>query len=368
MFRIILTSTNRLYHPGDTITGRLLVDVNYPKSFNQIAVIFIGSCYVRLTREGPNARGESVVDHYTSSEAYVDLVAPLWNSQQSPDGKLPPGQYNWPFSFNLPPTAPSSFEGSVSNIRYSLVAGNMVTDTKLQYRVEQRIDMQELMKITDYPRWLTPVHQQVCEDEERVRYLCCTSRCDPVAMTVTVPKTGFYLGESFQLHASLENGTRSRCIQMTALVEKEVCYHAEGRRDCERETILQVESDWIEPQEIRNWDPTLTIPTTENISVITTYITVCYTLYIAYGWPTRRIACIPLQLGNCQDEEETAPTVQSEPPQQPAATHPPSPQPLPPPPVPQYPPIAPQSPPPAPPPPPLPFAEYSPPLGSQLTD
>ena len=83
---------------------------------------------------------------------------------------------------------------------------------------------------------------------------------------------------------------------------------------------------------------------------------------------TKNTVCIRLQPCNCQDEEETGPTVQSEPSQQPAATHPPSPQPLPPPPVPQYPPIAPQSPPPAPPPPPLPFAEYSPPLGSQLTD
>ena len=239
MFRIILTSTNRLYHPGDTITGRLLVDVNEPKSYNQIIVKLLGSSYVHLTttRTVCSVRGDLVedeteyIDDHISSKTFVDLVAPLWNSQQSPDGKLPPGQYNWPFSFNIPPTVPSSFEGSVGNIRYSLEAGNMVTDTKLEYRVEQVIDVQQLVKITD-PRWLTPVHQQVCEDEERVRFLCCTSRSDPVSMTVTVPKTGFYLGESFQLHASLENGTHSHCIQMTALLEKTVNYHAKRQREC----------------------------------------------------------------------------------------------------------------------------------------
>jgi hypothetical protein len=319
---LVQSAPNQSYYPGSTITGSLLLDVDEPKSFNQILIQFSGRSYVHWTEsrtEGSGDNQRTVTYTYSSTEPYVDLVAPLWNSQQSPDGKLPPGQYNWPFSFNLPPTAPSSFEGSVGNIRYSLV-GKIVTGLlKFNHVVELRIPVQQLVKITD-PRLLQPVRQEV---QKRICCLCCAS--GPIVMTVAVPKTGFCIGEPFQLHTSLENGS-SRRLTINATITQRVVYYAQGHTRLGGKALLNIASDEIEPRDTRNWDPTITIPT-EGVDTI--HETSCRNIKVTY---TLNVVCriprafnlslaFPIQLGNCRDEQQTAP---AGPPQQPAAVYPPA--------------------------------------------
>ena len=128
---LVQTTPNQPFYPGSTITGSLLLDVDEPKSYNQIFIHFSGRSYVHWTEThttgttGSNGN-QRETRHFRSSETYVDVVTTLWNSEESPDGKLAPGHYNWVFNINIPPTAPSSFEGSVGHIRYSLV-GKIVT-------------------------------------------------------------------------------------------------------------------------------------------------------------------------------------------------------------------------------------------------
>jgi hypothetical protein len=327
---LVQSAPNQSYYPGSTITGSLLLDVDEPKSFNQILIQFSGRSYVHWTEsrtEGSGDNQRTVTYTYSSTEPYVDLVAPLWNSQQSPDGKLPPGQYNWPFSFNLPPTAPSSFEGSVGNIRYSLV-GKIVTGLlKFNHSVELRIPVQQLVKITD-PRLLQPVRQEV---QKTICCLCCAS--GPIVMTVAVPKTGFCIGEPFQLHASLENGSNRR-LTMNASIAQRVVYYAQGHRHFGGKTLLSIGSDEIEPQASRNWDPTITIPTNDVEIIHETScrnIGVTYTLHVTCQVPRAFDLSIPIpiQLGNCRDEQTTvaAPPPQPGPPQQPQDAYPPPPEP-----------------------------------------
>ena len=339
---IALNSYKSNYHSGDTITGKLLLDTSEAKSYSQIAVKFCGSSCVTITetRTFEEAYHDRLYEReevyeYTSSDTFGNVVVPLWSSQQSPDGNLTPGQYNWPFSLTVPLTVPTSFEGSVGNttnegctgyIRYYLMAGNMVSDTEIEKEVEQNIHVQELVKITD-PRWLQPVHKQMVDKQKIVhRYLCCFSRSelvDHISMTVTLPKTGFYLGESFQLHAFLKNGSEYACVTMSVRIEKLVGYYAQGISRCDTETILSIESDWIEPQESMNWDPTITIPQCEFVTTTKAEnLKVGYTLCVDHLGPGRRgKVCIPLQLGNdWQDEQQAVSTVQPEPPEQQAVS------------------------------------------------
>ena len=339
---LVQSAPNQPYYPGSTITGNLLLDVDEPKSYNQIVVQFSGRSHVHWTEsrtEGSGDNQRTVTYTYTSTEPYVDLVAPLWNKQQSPGGNLAPGQYSWPFSFTVPPTAPSSFEGSVGNIRYSLV-GKIVTGLlKFNHSVEVQIPVQQLVKITD-PRLLQPVRQEV---QKKLCCLCCAS--GPIVLTVALPKTGFCIGEPFQLHASLENGSNRRGLIMNASITQRVAYFAQGHTNWGGKTLLNIASEEIEPQSSRNWDPTITIPT-EGVSII--HETSCHNIKVTY---ILNVICripralnlsmgFPIQLGNCRDQQQTAPAVQPGPPQQPAAAYPPPLQPGPPPLAPYQPPAA----------------------------
>ena len=328
---LVQSAPNQAYYPGSTITGSLLLDVDESKSYNQILIQFAGSSYVHWTESrttGSRGNRRRVTRSYTSTQSYVDLTAPLWDSQQSPDGKLAPGQYNWPFSFNIPPNAPSSFEGSVGYIRYSLV-GKIVTGLlKFNHSVELRVPVQQLVKISD-PRLLQPVRQEV---QKTVCCLCCAS--GPIVLTVALPKTGFCIGESLQLHASLENGS-NRHVSMSASIIKNIVFHAQARRKFGGKTFIEITSDEIEPHASHDWDPTIEIPTTD-VDII--HETSCSNIKVVYSLAvTCRIpqalnlsTAVRIHLGNCSDQELTvndcATTTQPSTLQQPAVqpTMPPS--------------------------------------------
>ena len=322
------STPNQVYYSGDTITGSLLLDVDEPKRCNKILIQFIGSSYVHFTLfyttgHGQYQRTES--RNYSSNERYVNLTAPLWNSQQSFDGWLAPGQYSWPFTFNIPASAPSSFESQNGDIRYRLVGKIVTGQLQSDQSVELRVPVRQLVKISD-PRLFLAVRK---ETQTKVCCLCCAS--GPIVLTVTVPKTGFCLGESFQLHALVENGSNRR-LRVVANFGEHIAYFAEGRSYSGGKTLGSVGSDEIEPRSSRNWDPTIKIP--QNTDIV--HKTSCRNINVTYSLTV--ICEIPrsidlyvdykLEFGNCRDEDQTegAPPATG-PPQQATATYPPPAQP-----------------------------------------
>ena len=316
---LVQETSNHVYYSGSAITGNLLLDTDEPKNYKQISVHFNGKSYVHWTEtrtEGSGDNQRTVTDSFTSSESYVDLISTVWSSQQSPDGKLAPGQYSWPFRFNIPPTAPSSFEGTVGHIRYNLIGR---IGTGLLKLVEVQIPVQQLVRITD-PRLLQPQRKEI---QKTVCCMCCASQ--PIILTVAVPKTGFCIGESFQLHVSLENGSARRVFMMVNLTRK-VTFFAEGNRTWRTKILLSIQSDRIEAHGIRNWDPTIEIPISDVPIVHDNYcsnIKVTYTLTIYCRIPRAFNLTIefPLQFGNCR--EEVSGHTQQEASPQPTGVYPP---------------------------------------------
>ena len=284
----IRLSSNQVYHPGSTVTGSLLLDIDEPKKYKQILVQFSGKSFVRW--------GESN-GHQTKNCVSINGVAPLWDSRQSPDGKLPPGQYNWPFCFAIPPSAPSSFEGELGNIRYMLVGRIVNGALKLNHDVTALIAVQQLVKITD-PCLLQPVRKEV----QKTGYLFCTSQ--PIIMSVVIPKTGFYIGESFQLHVSLENGS-NRQVYLTATLKEYVTYYASGRSRRISRSLYVIRTSNIERQQTADVDKTIMIPLADmdimdkpsygNIRVMHCIKVTCH-IPLAYNLSTT----IPLELANCR--------------------------------------------------------------------
>ena len=289
-FRIQLN--NQVYHPGATVTGSLLLDTDQPKSYKQILVHFSGRSYVRWRESDGQGSRECV-----SGESYFDSFIPLWDSQQSPEGKLPPGQYCWPFTFVIPPSVPSSFEGKFGNIRYMLAGGIVNSALKPNHKVMKLIQIQQLLQITD-PRLLQPVRTEV---QKTVGCLCCTSQ--PIVLTVAVPKTGFCIGDSIQLHVSLENGS-NRQLTLTVNLKEQITFFARGRHRLISKSLYGCRTNVIERRKTADLDTTIVIPTIDtdiiqnnscgNIKVIHCVEITCHIPYTI----TNLSAIIPLQLAN----------------------------------------------------------------------
>lgn len=320
--QISLTGSNKVHYSGNTITGNVLLDVNKNKSYQRISIQFTGRSLVSWTGK----RAESVENlsddddrrprrssnlPCTATESYVNVVTTLWKSQNN--GKLTPDQYSWPFSFDIPQSAPSSFEGTVGNIRYTLVGQIVSGKTKVtsDHSVELQIPVQQIVKITN-PRLLQPMHQEV---QKTIESLCCSSQ--PIVMSVSVPKTGFDVGESFHLLVSLENGSGRR-ITISAVIKQLVTYIAQGgQQNTNEKTLVMIESNQMPARAIRNWDPTIEIPAADII-----YETACNNIKITHTLTiTGKIfnslnlfTFFPIQIGNCdQIQTEAALAVQPTP-------------------------------------------------------
>ena len=314
---LVQERADQAYYPGASVTGNLLLDVTEPKNYKQISIRFLGTAYVHWTERHTTGSGNhrrTTTRSYTASEPYVDQALALWSSEQSPGGVLAPAQYNWPFSFGIPPNAPSSFEGSVGYIRFSLEGRVGTGLLKFDHVVEVRIPVLQLVSITD-PRLLQPQRQ---ETQKTVCCLCCAS--GPVILNVSVPKTGFCIGELFPLHVSIENGS-SRQVTLSALITQRVIYTARGHRRFGGKTLISIGSDLIEPHATRNWDPSVQVPPAEIVHESSCHIIqVSYSLTVSAQIPRalNLTTTFPIELGNVQqqgDQSRPPPATSLPPPQ-----------------------------------------------------
>ena len=227
----------------------MLLDVTEPKSYKYVSIKFVGRSYVYWV--------VPKVGTYRSVQPFTNQDLMLWTCQQAPDGKLPAAEYSWPFSFAVPPLAPTSFEGTIrraeGNIRYWLEARVGTGPLKFDHVAEVVVPVQQLVKITD-PRLLLPMR---VEAEKTLCCLCCAS--GPITLNASIPKTGFCLRESFTLHVCSENGS-SRRITLEASIHQWMIYKVQSHHCVGKKTLAKYKSDPIEPRSSREWDPTIEIP------------------------------------------------------------------------------------------------------------
>ena len=288
---LVQVRTDQIYFTGSSITGSLLLSVTEPKDYEHVSIRFVGKAHVRWT-----------VDKTTwdVTEPYIDGKIILWSSDQSPDGKLDPGEYNWPFTFTIPPNVPSSFEGTVGNIRYSLEGRIRTGLMKFDHKVEVRIPVQQVVSITN-PQLLEPVRQEV---QKTVCCLCCAS--GPVVLNVAVPKAGFCIGESFPVHVTIENGS-SRQVTLRVAINQRVVYTAGRNHTFSNKVLSTIGSDLIEAHATRDWDPSVQVPPVPIFQESSCkIIRVIYSLVTSAQIPQalNLHATIPIQLSNLQQQGE----------------------------------------------------------------
>lgn len=220
------------------------------KSFKYIEVTLHGQGHVhwtetRTTGTGENRRTETI--SYTSNETYVQQKSVLWNSEQTPHGKIGPGSYSFQFQFIIPPQCPSSFRGSVGYIHYHLLGRIGTGLFRFDHRIEAPIQVSQLIDINQ-PQFQVPVRQT---QRKQVGCFCCAA--GDIEYTVDLPRNGFCInGDHIPLSVVVDNGS-SRQITLRAEITRLVTYYAQGHRRYDRNVIQLVESEPILPRTTHTW-------------------------------------------------------------------------------------------------------------------
>ena len=280
------------------MTGSVELTLAEAKSYKYVQVRLYGHAHVhwtetRTTGTGENQRTETI--NYTANEVYVEQTAVLWNSAQTPHGKIGPGSYRFPFQFTIPPNCPSSFHGSVGYIQY-LVLGRIGTGLfKFDRRINVPIQVCQIVDINQ-PQLLAPIRQS---QHKQVGCLCCAS--GNIEFTIQLPRSGFCInGDRVPLSVAVENGS-GRTITMRAEIAKVVTFYARGNRRVNRSTIALVGSEAILPHSSDTWNPeNFVVPLVEPSVTTSRIINVLYTLKV---WAVVPYAIdpsinIPVLLGN----------------------------------------------------------------------
>lgn len=214
------------YAPGQTIAGTLILEVEEPKSYQQVAVHLKGKGCVRWSRGSGEHRRT-----YYAREKYADEKVVLWKCEDSPDGLFPVGRYTYSFEIVIPADCPSSFKSTIGNIVYT-IKGVIKTGTlKLNRKVCHIFQVVESVSIDTFL-------QQSLRDEKRktVGCLCCVS--GEIVFNAQVEQSGFQMGDDISASYYIENGSGRRVCVRCDLVEM-IVYIARGSQTRSSFTIAR---------------------------------------------------------------------------------------------------------------------------------
>ena len=252
VFVIEVQNGNRAFFPGQTINGRVILHSREKKKLRGVYLTLVGRAYVhwtekRTTGSGDNERTETV--HYRAEEPYFNFRVNLWGggggSQQ-----LQPGNYEWPFSFQLPSVAlPTSYEGYYGNIRYWLEARmdrpwKFDHVTKCAFTVLERVDLNLSQDVIAPRRG---------EGQKTLGCLCCQS--GPLTLAVSTNRGAYCAGEKILLNARLENNTNKEMRMLRATLRRRMMFYAQGHSQQEQVNVAQIKTTGgIRAQQTFEWN------------------------------------------------------------------------------------------------------------------
>ena len=231
VFVIEVQDGNRAFSPGQTINGRVILHCQKQKKLRGIYLTLMGRAYVH------SMIGQS---RYTDEEPYFNFRVNLWGGDGGSQ-QLPPGNYEWPFSFQLPSVAlPTSYEFSAAlstgfraNIKYWLEA-RMDRPEKVHhvktfaFTVLERVDLNLSQEDLNAPRR--------GEGQRTLGCLCCQS--GPLTLAVSTDRGAYCAGEKILLNARLENNTNCEMRMLKATLRRRIMSYVEGNCHHRLDTIV----------------------------------------------------------------------------------------------------------------------------------
>lgn len=234
LFAIALTGDKRVFQPGDTISGVLLLNTNKEINLRGVRVELHGVGHVRI-RSGKVTYARR--ENYLSFQSILLGRAPFQNGS---DVKLQPGNYNFPFQFPLPVSAlPTSFEGTYGSVRYWLDA---VVERPWRIDLNTRTPLVIVERVqTRNPEFLEP---RVKQEDRMLGWPCCPS--GQLHTKARIERLAYCPGQEVKISGHVNNESSKTVIGFEAQLVQTVLYkapEATTRKVTEKIYILNKEQE-----------------------------------------------------------------------------------------------------------------------------
>ncbi|XP_071114939.1 arrestin domain-containing protein 3-like [Haliotis cracherodii] len=205
VFKIALSNVQGVYFAGQMLQGHVILELNEPVKLKGIRITFRGRAFVHWTEQLMRGPGESrfrEIRHHAAKEEYFDVSHPLIprGSGNNDEKKiLAPGQYTYPFQFELPGNLPSSFEGQHGFLRY-WVKVTMEKPWKNDYSTKKVFTVVCPMDLNREPSSGHPLQSR---KNKRLCCLCC--RSGPVSGVLGLQQKSYVPGEAIIITGEVNN-------------------------------------------------------------------------------------------------------------------------------------------------------------------
>ncbi|KAK0414686.1 hypothetical protein QR680_011569 [Steinernema hermaphroditum] len=230
-FEIEFNNSEHAYFAGQEISGRVVIELSEPKKVNEILLELKGRARTYWTKHSGKSRSHcSHSEPYFCEQFNTNYTQKFAVSSEKEDKKkkgvkqervLPEGRHEVPFSYTLPKTLPSSFEGDYGYIRYTCRA-TCERPWDFDIVTKKAFTVIGIEDINEDPKACQPA--SASDSNSSIKF-CCRKNGN-VITELAVERTGYTPGEVVRIKGKITNQSSRTLKNSTLRLRQHVCYKA----------------------------------------------------------------------------------------------------------------------------------------------
>uniref|UniRef100_A0A8D0GV95 Arrestin domain containing 2 n=1 Tax=Sphenodon punctatus TaxID=8508 RepID=A0A8D0GV95_SPHPU len=228
-----------VFSSGEAVSGRVLLELSGETRLSALLIHAHGSAKVHWTESRSAGSSTAYTQSYSEQLEFLShrdslLPPPPDNGEVT---VLQAGKHEFPFTFQLPETLATSFEGKHGSVRYWVKAKlhrswSTVKRAKKEFTVIEPIDI-------NTPALLAP---QAGAKEKQARAWYCNS--GQVSVSAKIDRKGYTPGEVIPIFAEIDNCTTRTVVPKAALIQTQT-FIARGNQKQKKSVVASMVGDAI---------------------------------------------------------------------------------------------------------------------------
>ncbi|XP_017766321.1 PREDICTED: arrestin domain-containing protein 3-like isoform X1 [Eufriesea mexicana] len=231
-FQVQFDRPNAAYMAGEQVSGKIIVNVSRDTNVRRLYFSARGGANVcwsqSQSRKDANGQVRTVHSNFTNSEEYLHLqyniAVQQCTGRERPDSlvRITSGYHEYPFTFQLPHSIPSSFEHYYGHIRYTVKA-MMDRPWKFNHECKTAFTVISPLDLNEYRARCLGIQDEVVEN-----FCClCVINQGSIRAEITMPFTGYVPGQSINTILDYKNSSSSVEIsKVTTKLAKKIDFYA----------------------------------------------------------------------------------------------------------------------------------------------
>ncbi|XP_052608538.1 arrestin domain-containing protein 2 [Peromyscus californicus insignis] len=281
-----------VFRGGQAVAGRVLLELAGAARVGALRLRARGRARAHWTESRSAGSSTAYTQSYSERVEVVSHRATLLAPDSGDVATLPAGRHEFPFSFQLPASLVTSFEGKHGSVRYSIKA-TLHRPWAPARRARKVFTVIEPVDI-NAPALLEP---QAGAREKVARSWYCTRGL--VSLSAKIDRKGYTPGEAIPIFAEIDNGS-TRAVQPRAALVQTQTFMARGACKQKRAVVASVDGEPVGPGHRALWPGReLRIPPVGPSILHCRVLTVDYSLKVCVDIPgsSKLLLELPLVIG-----------------------------------------------------------------------